>query len=91
MNHLDTTALAGIPYYYVVTAWDVTGGESPYSNEANATPTLSLPTSPTNLDFAVSNNTLVLSWPSNYTGWLLQVQTNQLTGGLGTNWITVPN
>lgn len=91
LNHLDTTALAGIPYYYVVTAWDVTGGESPYSNEANATPTLSLPTSPTNLDFAVSNNTLVLSWPSNYTGWLLQVQTNQLTGGLGTNWITVPN
>ncbi len=27
-----------------------------------------------------------LSWSTNYTGWTLQVQTNSLTAGLGTNW-----
>ena len=32
-----------------------------------------------------------LSWPANQTGWNLQVQTNQLNQGLGTNWINVPN
>ena len=33
---------------------------------------------------------LILSWPANYSGWLLQAQTNIVTRGLGTNWTTVP-
>jgi uncharacterized protein YjdB len=32
----------------------------------------------------------VLSWPADHRGWLLQVQTNSLITGLGTNWVTVP-
>ena len=27
-----------------------------------------------------------LAWPADHTGWRLQVQTNPLSSGLGTNW-----
>ena len=33
---------------------------------------------------------LQISWPADHTGWQLQSQTNNLTSGLGTNWINVP-
>jgi hypothetical protein len=49
-----------------------------------------VPTMPTNLSCSVSNNTLTLSWPSNYLGWVLQAQTNSLATGLTTNWVVVP-
>ena len=39
-NYTDNTVTNGIPYYYVVTAVDVNGHESGYSNEASATPSL---------------------------------------------------
>lgn len=32
---------------------------------------------------------LTLSWPSDHTGWRLQVQTNNLTTGLGSNWFII--
>jgi hypothetical protein len=32
---------------------------------------------------------LQISWPADHTGWQLQSQTNNLTSGLGTNWINV--
>jgi hypothetical protein len=41
----------------------------------------------TNLNFQVSGNQIQLSWPSDHLGWHLQVQTNGLNYGLGTNWI----
>ncbi len=44
---------------------------------------------PTNLVFAVSGTNLTLSWPADHTGWRLQMQTNSLGQGLGTNWVTV--
>jgi hypothetical protein len=34
---------------------------------------------------------LQLSWPQSHLGWRLQIQTNDLTDGLGTNWVTVAN
>jgi autotransporter-associated beta strand protein len=47
-------------------------------------------TNPTNILFSVVGGTnLVLSWPADHIGWLLQVQTNTLVKGLGTNWIDV--
>jgi len=52
--------------------------------------TVSIPMAPTKLSWSVSKNFLTLSWPSNYLGWLLQVQTNSLTTGLTTNWVVVP-
>jgi autotransporter-associated beta strand protein len=33
---------------------------------------------------------LTLSWPVDHTGYRLQVQTNTVATGLGTNWVTVP-
>jgi autotransporter-associated beta strand protein len=40
---------------------------------------------------APSSQCLTLSWPTDHTGWRLQVQTNSLSAGLGTNWLNVPN
>jgi hypothetical protein len=37
----------------------------------------------------VGSTTLTLTWPSTHLGWALQVQTNSLSVGLGTNWFTV--
>ena len=49
-----------------------------------------IPTTPTNLSYSVSSGVLTLSWPSNYLGWSLQVQTSSLTAGINTNWFTLP-
>ena len=49
-----------------------------------------IPATPTNLTWSVTNGTLQLSWPSNYLGWELQVQTNSLGAGLSTNWVVMP-
>jgi len=46
---------------------------------------------PTNITFRVMANQLQLSWPQDHLGWQLQVQTNSLSIGLGTNWVTVPD
>jgi hypothetical protein len=32
---------------------------------------------------------LTLTWPADHIGWELQVQTNNLSNGLGTNWVNV--
>lgn len=47
-------------------------------------------TNPTNITFTVSGGILTLSWPADHLGWSLQIQTNSLSAGLGSNWITVP-
>lgn len=36
-------------------------------------------------------NHVYLSWPADHTGWRLQVQTNSLVTGLGTNWTDLPS
>ena len=46
-------------------------------------------TNPTNITYSVSGSTLTLSWPADHLGWYLQVQTNALSTGLGTNWVFV--
>jgi fibronectin-binding autotransporter adhesin len=46
------------------------------------------PTGPANLTNSVSGGVLSLSWPSGQ-GWKLQMQTNSLSVGLGTNWVYV--
>jgi autotransporter-associated beta strand protein len=47
-------------------------------------------TNPTNITSSVSGNVLSLSWPADHTGWKLQIQTNGLSTGLSTNWVTLP-
>jgi autotransporter-associated beta strand protein len=46
-------------------------------------------TTPTNLVWNLSGFNLTLSWLAGYTGWRLQVQTNSLNVGIGTNWVDV--
>jgi len=46
-------------------------------------------TTPTNLIWNVSGTNLSLAWPADYKGWRLQVQTDALNAGLGTNWVDV--
>jgi hypothetical protein len=48
-------------------------------------------TNPTNLTAVLSNGQLSISWPADHIGWTLQMQTNDLSSGLGTNWVTVAN
>jgi hypothetical protein len=38
---------------------------------------------------SVSGSTLTLNWPPDHVGWRLQVQTNSVGQGLGTNWVDV--
>jgi len=45
---------------------------------------------PVSLTTAASGGNLTLTWPLNQTGWTLQMQTNSLVVGLGTNWVAVP-
>jgi hypothetical protein len=40
------------------------------------------------IQFSMTGNQLALGWPTNL-GWTLQVQTNNLSTGLGTNWVDV--
>ena len=47
--------------------------------------------SPPELPETVSGGNLSLTWPADHTGWRLEVQTNSLSSGLGTNWVTWPN
>jgi fibronectin-binding autotransporter adhesin len=50
-----------------------------------------MPTTPTNITVVASASDITLSWPTIYTGWYLQVQTNPTTIGLSNNWVTIPN
>jgi hypothetical protein len=87
-NYSDFAVMPGTTYYYVVTATNA-ASESGKSIQASAA---SLPSNvSTNLNFQAAGNQLQLSWPADYLGWRLQIQTNTLDNGLGSNWVTVPN
>jgi fibronectin type 3 domain-containing protein len=53
------------------------------------TPTFVTATNPTNIMVQITDNNLTLNWPADHIGWRLQVQTNDLTQGLSTNWVDV--
>jgi alpha-N-arabinofuranosidase len=86
LTFTNTGLSNGALYYYVVSALNG-AGESTTSMEASARPTSSAPVA-----IAVINATgeLQFSWPADHTGWQLQSQTNNLTSGLGTNWVNLP-
>ena len=90
-DYSDTNAIAGVTYYYRVTAVDTCSAESVMSGEV-AKWVQSPPTpAPTNITYTVSGGALVLEWP-NGVGWQLQAQTNGLSVGLNpasNAWFTV--
>lgn len=86
-NYADTGLNPGMTYYYVVSATNVT------AESANSVPTRAIPLpslQATNLTVQVQTNNLQLTWPADHLGWRLEIQTNTLGTGLGTNWNTVP-
>ncbi len=64
------------------------------TNTLNTTGTISVSsavsTTPTNLTFNATGNSLTLSWPASHIGWTLQAQTNALNAGLSATWYPVP-
>jgi hypothetical protein len=54
----------------------------------NVVPSVSL--APTSIAIVASGNTISFSWPADHLGWHLQIQTNTLGTGLGTNWVPLP-
>jgi hypothetical protein len=86
-NFTDASLTNGQLYYYEVTATN-SAGESAASSEVSTRP---LASGATNLTLTASSGGLQISWPSDHTGWILQAQTNALTGGLGTQWTAVAN
>jgi autotransporter-associated beta strand protein len=51
-------------------------------------------TNPTNISYTIGGGNLMLTWPSDHTGWRLLMQTNNLAGGISVNtndWTTVAN
>ncbi len=51
---------------------------------------IAAPTEPPVITNVFTTTNITLSWPTNYLGWQLQVQTNDLDTGLTDNWYSVP-
>jgi len=87
-NYADANVTNAVNYFYVVSA--AAGSESTNSLPVSASP---LPSNqPTNLVLQlIAPGQMQLSWPQDHLGWRLQIQTNLLSTGLSTNWVTVEN
>jgi hypothetical protein len=83
--------------YYNQGVYDTDGRDVEIGTKENANPALQpaldvwtqggVATNPTTLTAVVSNNAVLLSWPADHLGWILQAQTN--SAGLGTNWVDI--
>lgn len=67
--------------------WNNTVASNGRVTVASVTPLI--PTTPTNMTYSVNGGKLTLTWPSDYTGWTLQSQTNSNTIGISNNWVDV--
>jgi hypothetical protein len=85
LTFANTGLANGTLYYFVVSATN-SFGESTNSTQVSARPTSSASAV---MNAANAAGQLQISWPADHTGWQLQSQTNNLTSGLGTNWINV--
>jgi fibronectin type 3 domain-containing protein len=86
-NFTDSGLVNGTIYYYAISGTNAVG-ESANSAEAGVRP---VSTAMPQLNLSVAGGQFQFTWPPDHTGWTLQVQTNSLGGGLGTNWLPVAN
>ncbi len=86
LNDTNTGLADGSQYYYTVSAVNTAGAS------ADSVPVMVQPVSltPPQMNFALINGQPGISWPVDHTGWRLQIQTNQVAAGLGTNWASYP-
>ena len=84
-SFVDTNLTNGVVYYYVLSALNA-AGESGNSAQISLQP---VSTQPVTFGCGISGHQIQLSWPTDHKGWRLEVQTNSLGAGLGTNWVTV--
>jgi autotransporter-associated beta strand protein len=74
-------------------AWPALTGNLVWTNKLAVDGTISViqpvNTTPTNVAWAIVGNALQITWPADHVGWRLEMQTNTLSSGLGTNWATV--
>ena len=86
-NNSGTFAFTNLPVLTGGLTWNNT-----LSINGKLTVAAAIPTTPTNLVVSLSGTNLIFSWPTNYTGWRLVVQTNNLAKGVSGNtndWGTV--
>ena len=82
------TAAAG-PQTLAFAGTDANGGDNTVFLD-NVQLALAPSLGPPKLGCAVANGEIQISWPPDHAGWSLQMQSNPLEQGLGTNWITLP-
>jgi hypothetical protein len=82
LTFANTGLANGTLYYFVVSAVNASG-EGVNSAEVSARPTSAAPVP---LGRATVGDQLLLHWPADHIGWVLQAQTNSLVVGLSTNW-----
>lgn len=83
-SYVDSTVSNGTTYYYIVTASNQFGESAP-SAKASATP---VPSAGCNIFATFGVPGVTVSWPSAYTGWILQTNTISLNNPAA--WGDVP-
>lgn len=83
--YTNTGLVNGTLYYFVVSAAN-SFGESTNSAQVSARPVSIV--SP-QITFGNNGGQIYVGWPADHTGWWLQMQTNSIDEGLGTNWVNV--
>jgi len=83
--YTNTGLVNGTLYYFVVSAVN-SFGESTNSAQVSARP---VSTASPLITFWNSGGQIYVGWPADHTGWWLQMQTNSIDQGLGTNWVNV--
>jgi hypothetical protein len=91
-NYVDYTAsftATAATHTLALAGTDVHGGDNTVLID-NVRLALTPSLTPPNLAWQMANGQMQIIWPPDHTGWELQMQTNSLGVGLGTNWTIVP-